>query len=83
MYRNDDSSTKAARARLPDAGDPPPVKALRALEAGCGMGDPATDAAVRECCGERRALAEAFARHVAKQQAQAQQAPGSGGGSAS
>eukprot|EP01045_Picozoa_sp_COSAG04_P062107 COSAG04_NODE_32274_length_252_cov_0.660131_1_plen_52_part_10 len=52
MFRQNDPSTADARATLPAAADPPPVKALRALEAGCGMGDPAVDGAVRECCEE-------------------------------
>ena len=74
MFRQNDPSTADARATLPDAADPPLVKALRALEAGCGMGDPAVDGAVRECCEEKKLLTAAFQRAVAKQQA-----AGSGG----
>ena len=77
MFRQNDPSTADARATLPDAADPPHVKAFRALEAGCGMGDPAVDGAVRECCEERKLLMAAFERAVAKQQA-----AGSGGAAA-
>ena len=69
MFRQNDPSTADARATLPDAADPPHVKAFRALEAGCGMGDPAVDGAVRECCEEKKLLMAAFEQYVAKQQA--------------
>ena len=70
MFRQNDPSTADARATLPDAADPPHVKAFRALEAGCGMGDPAVDGAVRECCEERKLLMAAFERAVAAKQDQ-------------